>query len=89
MIVWLQWSRCRRIGFVLVAALGIVEQGGNDRQQHDHDDANNGDPRDHKLDDAHASIMARQAVKNIYLRLARSKDSASTTVSLAIADSSE
>ena len=70
MIVWLEWSRCRRIGFVLVAASGIVEQGGNDRQQHDHHDADNGDPRNQKLDDAHISIMTRQTVKNIYLRLA-------------------
>ena len=73
MIVWLEWSRCRRIGFVLVAAAGIVEQGGNDRQQHDHDDADDGDPRDQKLDDGHISIMARQAVKIIYLRLAVAK----------------
>ena len=41
MIVGLERGRCRRIGFVLVAASGIVEQGGNDRQQHDHDDADN------------------------------------------------
>ncbi len=67
MIVWLEWSRCRRIGFVLVAASGIVEQGGNDRQQHDHDDADDGDSRDQKLDDGHISIMTRQPVKNIYL----------------------
>jgi hypothetical protein len=66
-IVWLERSRCRRIGFVLVAASGIVEQGGNNRQQYDHDD---GDPRDQELDDGHASIMTRQAVKSIYLRLA-------------------
>jgi hypothetical protein len=70
MIVWLEWSRCRRIGFVLVAAAGIVEQGGNDRQQHDHDDADDGDPRNQELDEGHISIMTRQAVKNIYLRSA-------------------
>jgi hypothetical protein len=90
MIVWLQWSRCRRIGFVLVAAAGIVEQGGNDRQQHDHDDADNGDARDQELDDVHISIMTRQTVKNIYLRLGvAEKDLASTTVPLTIAHSSE
>jgi hypothetical protein len=70
MIVWLEWSRCRRIGFVLVAAAGIVEQGGNDRQQHDHDDADDGDSRNQELDEGHISIMTRQTVKNIYLRSA-------------------
>ena len=70
-IVGLERCRCRRIGFVLVAALGIVEQGGNDRQQHDHDDADNdGNPRDQELDDVHVAIMARRTVKNMYLTLA-------------------
>ncbi len=73
-IVGLERCRCRRIGFVLVAALGIVEQGGNDRQQHDHDDADNdGNPRDQELDDVHVAIMARRTVKNMYLTLAIAK----------------
>jgi hypothetical protein len=65
MIVWLEGGWCRRIGFVLVAASGIVEQGWNDRQQYDHDDADDGDPSDQELDDGHISIMARQTVKNM------------------------
>jgi hypothetical protein len=67
MIIGLDRGRCRRIGFVLVAATRIVEQGWNDRQQHDHDDADDGDGRDQELDDCHVLIMARQTVKNIYL----------------------
>jgi hypothetical protein len=71
MIVGLERSGCRRIGFVLVAASGIVEQGGNDRQQHDHDDADNdSNPRDQELDGVHTAIMARRTVKNMYLSLA-------------------
>ena len=65
MIVRLDGGRCRRIGFVLVAATRIVEQGWNDRQQHDHDDADHSDDRDQELDNGHTSIMARQAVKNL------------------------
>ena len=59
MIVGLDRGRCRRIGFVLVAAMGIVEQGRNDRQHRDHDDADNGNHRDQELDDGHVAIMAR------------------------------
>jgi hypothetical protein len=67
MIVGLERGRCRRIGFVLVAATGIVEQGGNDRQHHDNDDADNGNHRDQELDDGHGAMMARRTVKSIYL----------------------
>jgi hypothetical protein len=70
MIVGLERCRCGRIGFVLVATARIVEQGGNDRQQHDHDDAEYGYSRDQELDNVHVAIMARQTVKSIYLRLA-------------------
>ena len=54
-------ERCRRrwIGFVLVAASWIVEQGGNDRQQHDHDNEDDSNPRDQELEDIHKAIMAR------------------------------
>jgi hypothetical protein len=70
MIVWLDRGRCRRIGFVLVAATRIVEQGWNDRQQYDHDHAEDGDDRDQELDDGHSAIMARQTVKNMCPTLA-------------------
>ncbi len=53
MIVGRDRCRCGRIGFVLVAASRIVEQGGDDRQQPDHDDADNDDTRDQELDDVH------------------------------------
>ena len=51
----------------MVAATRIVEQGRNDRQQHDHDDAHDGDTRDQELYNVHIAIMARHTVKNIYL----------------------
>ena len=71
-------ERCRRrwIGFVLVAASGIVEQGGNDRQQHDHDYADDCDSRDQELDDAHMPIMTRLVVKNTSLTPAFAEETA-------------
>jgi len=65
-IIGLEGCRCRPVGFVLVAASGIVEQGWNDRQQHDHDDEHDGDARNQQLYNVHVTIMARRAVKNIY-----------------------
>jgi hypothetical protein len=70
MIVGCDWGWCGWIGFVLVGAPRIVEQGRNDRQQHDHDDAHNGDTCDQELYNVHVAIMARQTLKNIYLRWA-------------------
>jgi deoxycytidylate deaminase len=75
-IVRLERSRCRRIGFVLVAASRILEQGRNDRQQHDHNYAEDGDARDQELDDAHVSILTRLAVKNISLGPASADETA-------------
>ncbi len=70
MIVGLERCRCGRTRSAMVAATRIVEQGRNDRQQHDHDDAHNGDTRDQELYNVHVAMMARQTVKNIYLRCA-------------------
>ena len=69
-IVGLEGCWCGRIGSVLVAATRIIEQGRNDRQQHNHDDADDGDTRDQELYNVHVAIMARRTVKNIYLRSA-------------------
>src|SRR5215218_1503024 len=57
MIIGPQRGRCRRIGFVVVAATRIVEQKWDDRQQADHDNADHGDGRDEELDDGHSSIL--------------------------------
>ena len=65
-IIGLEGCRCRPVGSVLVAASGIVEQGWNDRQQHDHDDEHDGDARNHELCNVHITIIARRAVKSIY-----------------------
>ena len=70
MSVWLDRGRRRSIGFVLVVATRVVEQGWNDRQQYDHDHAENRADRDQELDDGHSAIMARQTVKNMCPTLA-------------------
>jgi deoxycytidylate deaminase len=88
-IVGLERSRCRRIGFVLVAASRILEQGRNDRQQHDHNYAEDGDARDQELDDVHVSILTQLAVKNISLGPAFAEETAIPASSLQTADSSE
>jgi hypothetical protein len=75
-IVGLERSRCRRIGFVLVAASRIFEQGRNDCQQHDHNYADDGEARDQELDDVHVSILTRLAVKNISLGPASAEETA-------------
>ena len=81
-IIGLEGCRRRPVGFVLVAASGIVEQGWNDRQQHDHDDEHDGDARNHELCNVHITIMARRAVKSIYLTLSFAEQITGTTGSL-------
>jgi hypothetical protein len=88
-IIGLKRRRSRRIGFVLVAASWIVKQGGDDRQQHDHDHADDGDPGDQELDDVHVSIMTRLAVKNISVHPPFAEETTSPAGSLQTADSSE
>jgi len=64
-IIGLERSRWRQLGFVLVATLGVFQQGGNNRQQPDHDDASNHDAGNQKLDERHRPILPRQSVKRL------------------------